>query len=91
MVYYCANEEVFIERKVTTVIDIMSLVGGFANILILGTKMISSIYSPSLLTQSLIKKLYLTDQDNQDKGSNKNAANIKVKKDSSRDLEISSQ
>ena len=58
MVIGCADSETFVERKVITVLDIFSVAGGFANILMFITEIISKTYSKPLLYHNLARKLF---------------------------------
>ena len=58
-VVYCSNEEIFIDRTVVTLVDILSIVGGFASLIISAAKLIAKIYSPIQFNEELLKDLYL--------------------------------
>lgn len=47
--FVCDEEEIVILRQVTTLIDILSLAGGFASIIMLLTKIVSLFYNKALL------------------------------------------
>jgi hypothetical protein len=52
---FCSNEEVYIERQVVTFVDILSVAGGFANIIILLTKYMSKLYSGRAFEWDLVR------------------------------------
>ncbi|CDW89558.1 UNKNOWN [Stylonychia lemnae] len=52
-----SDQEVYIERQKITILDILSLSGGFANTVLLMTKIFSLIYSVQLFKQMLISRL----------------------------------
>eukprot|EP00347_Sterkiella_histriomuscorum_P011367 403372724 len=56
----CSNEEVYIERARVTIVDIMSIVGGFASIIILLTKYSLKLYQRALYESKLINRLFVT-------------------------------
>ncbi|CDW75632.1 UNKNOWN [Stylonychia lemnae] len=55
---YCKDQEFYIERQVTTVIQIMTLVGGFMNVIFLIIKLTSKIYSKQVFYWDLINKIF---------------------------------
>jgi hypothetical protein len=44
IILYNSDEEIFIERRVTTLIDILALAGGFANIILGLTRLLTKYY-----------------------------------------------
>jgi hypothetical protein len=58
IILYNSDEEIFIERRVTTVIDILALAGGFANIIIILARIISKYYEKTSFQQKMISKLF---------------------------------
>ncbi|CDW79506.1 UNKNOWN [Stylonychia lemnae] len=55
---YCKDQEFYIERQVTTVAQIMTLVGGFMNILFLIARLLTKIYNKQVFYWDLINKIF---------------------------------
>ncbi len=58
------NEEIFIERKRLTLLDILANAGGFASIIILFSRIFSQYYARVSLEEKLIRNLCKVDSSN---------------------------
>lgn len=56
--FFGGSDEIYIERRVTTFIDILGTIGGFASVIILVVRLIQQRFGESMLHSHLIKKLY---------------------------------
>lgn len=57
-----SNEEIEISRSVLTLVDILAVAGGFANIVLLCTRWILKIYSTNRYYTTLIQKFFKTNR-----------------------------
>ncbi|CDW87414.1 UNKNOWN [Stylonychia lemnae] len=58
LIFVCSNEELYIQRQVFTLTDLLSLIGGFSSIVILITRYLAQIYSSTSFQRELINKLF---------------------------------
>jgi hypothetical protein len=56
---FCSNQEMYVERKVVSLLDILSLAGGFANVLIILAKYISKSFSINAFQWDLAKQIFM--------------------------------
>eukprot|EP00347_Sterkiella_histriomuscorum_P009524 403340877 len=70
IIIYQGNYEVFVERQVITLVDILATCGGFANIIILISRYTCKIFAQPLFYQSLFKKIFKIQKDSNIKSLN---------------------
>jgi hypothetical protein len=58
IMYVNNADEVYIDRTRTTIVDILAIAGGFANIILFITRMVSKTYSVPLFKSKVASKLY---------------------------------
>eukprot|EP00347_Sterkiella_histriomuscorum_P018303 403346022 len=73
---YQANQEVYVDRQVLSLIDILSTCGGFANIIILVSRYLCLFFAKHLYYQSLFKKIFKV-QKQKSRSINKNNSSTK--------------
>eukprot|EP00347_Sterkiella_histriomuscorum_P007133 403350137 len=77
IIIYQGNYEVFVERQVITLVDILATCGGFANIIILVSRYTCKVFAQPLYYQSLFKKIFKIQKDSNIKRLNTNYDNLR--------------
>jgi hypothetical protein len=60
---FCSNQEVFVERQVVTFVDILSVAGGFANIIILLARYASKLFSLNAFQWDIVRETFMVEGD----------------------------